>query len=84
MPSSHKIANKFANQKLLNCECGTAIQHTGTGLVERTIQSMKNLILANLEDDTSLRENVNRALPVLRLTTHSDTKKTLFEIHFVR
>ena len=30
---------------------GTATLHTGTGLVERTIQSLKNLILANLEDE---------------------------------
>ena len=63
---------------------GTAKLHTGTGLVERTIQSLKNLILAKLEDNQNLRESVNRALYVLRFTIHSETKKTPFELHFGR
>ena len=58
--------------------------HNGTGLVERTIQPKKNLILANLEDEINLRESVNRALYVLRYTKDSGSKKTLFEIHFGR
>ena len=57
---------------------GTTNLHTGTGLVERTIQSLKNLTLANLEDNQNLRESVNRALYVLRFTIHSETKKTPF------
>ena len=60
---------------------GTANLHTGTGLVERTIQSLKNLILANLEDVLNLRESVNRALYVLRFTIHSETRETPFEAH---
>ena len=56
----------------------------GTGLVERTIQSLKKLVLDNLEDDQNLRESVNRALYVLRFTIHSETKKTPFETHFGR
>ena len=63
---------------------GTANLHTGTGLVERTIQSLKNLILVNLEENQNLRESVNRALYVLRFTIHSETKKTPFELHFGR
>ena len=73
---------EFCKSQNINCVYGTANLHTGTGLVEGTIQSMKNLILANLEDDTSLRESVHRALHVLRFTTHPETKKTPFEIHF--
>ena len=61
---------------------GTANRHTGTRLVEGTIQSLENLILANLEDGQNLRESVNRALHVLRFTVHSETKKTPFELHF--
>ena len=58
---------------------GTANLHTGTGLVERTIQSLKKLTLANLEDGLNLRESVKRALYVPRFTIHSETKKTPFE-----
>ena len=81
IPKEHKEYSKSQN---INCEYGTVNMHTGTRLVGRTIQSMKNLILTNLEDDTSLRESVNRALHVLKFTTHSETKKTPFEIHFGR
>ena len=40
------------------------------------------MILASLEDDPNLCESVNRALYVLRITVHSETKKTPFELHF--
>ena len=58
--------------------------HTDTGLVERTIQSLKNLIKANLEETQNLRESLNKALYVFRFTTHSETKTTPFELHFGR
>ena len=56
-------------------------------MIERTIQSLTNLILANLRPKDyyrNLRESVNRALHVLRFTVHSETKKTQFELHFGR
>ena len=63
---------------------GTPNLHTGTGLVERTIQSLKNLTKTNLEETQNLRESLNKALFVLRFTTHSEIKKTTFELHFGR
>ena len=41
--------------------------HTGNGTVERAIQTLKNLFIANMEDNISLTECVNRALHVMRL-----------------
>ena len=75
---------EFRKTQNINRKYGTADLHTGNGLVERTIQSLKNLVLANLEDDQNLRGSVNRALYVLRFTVHSETKKTPFELHFGR
>ena len=69
-----KENKELCKSQTINCEYGTANLHTGTGLVERTIQSIKNLILANLEDEINLRESINRALYVLRFTVHSETK----------
>ena len=63
---------------------GTANLHSGTGLVERTIHSLKNLILANLKDGLNLCESINRTLYVLSFTKHSETKKTPFETHVGR
>ena len=74
----------FCKTQKINYIYGTANLHTGTGLVEGTIQLLKLLILANLEDGVNLRESINRALYVLRFTKHSQSKKTLFEIDFGR
>ena len=45
---------------------------------------MKNLLLANLEDNLCLTECVNRALKVMRFTIHTGLKLTLFELHHGR
>ena len=79
-----KECKDFCKSHNIICEYGTANLHTGTGLVERTIQSIKNLILANPEGEINIRESVNGALYVLRFTIDSDTKKTPFEILFGR
>ena len=58
--------------------------HTATGLVKRTIQSLKNLILTNLEDGIGLTESINRALYVMRLIVYTGKGKTPFELHHGR
>ena len=58
--------------------------HTGNGTVERAIQTMKNLILANMEDGNNLTESVNRAFRVMPFTIHTGLKKTPFELHHGR
>ena len=57
--------------------------HTGNGTVERAKQTMKNLVLANMEDGNNLTESVNRALKVMRFRIHTGLKKT-FELHHGR
>ena len=57
---------------------------TGTGAVERAIQTIENLILSNLEDKLCLTECVNRALKVMRFTIHTGLKLTQFELHHGR
>ena len=79
-----KEYKKFCNKQNIIRKYGTPTLHTGTGLVERTIQSLKNLIKANLEDTQNLRESLNKALYVLCFTTDTERKKTPFEQHFGR
>ena len=55
--------------------------HTGTRAVERAIQTIKNLILASLEDNLCLTVCGYRALKVMRFTIHTGLKLTLFELH---
>ena len=45
---------------------------------------MKNLIEAKFEANQNLRESLNGALYVRRFTTHSEIKKSPFELHFGR
>ena len=58
--------------------------HTGTGAIERAKQTRKNLIIANLEDNTCLTECVKRVLKVMRFTKHRGLKTTPFELHHSR
>ena len=72
--SISKEYEEFYLSQSINCEYDTGNLHTGTGFSQTKTQSMKNLVLGNLENDTNLRESVNRALHVLRFTTHFETK----------
>ena len=54
--------------------------HTGTGAVERATQTIKNLILTNLEDKVGFAGNINQALTEMRLTAHTGFKMSLFEL----
>ena len=47
--------------------------HTGKSTVEKAIQTMKHLLLANMEDSKNITESVNRALKVF--TLHTGLKK---------
>ena len=76
-----KEHKEFCNGKNIEIEYSTPRVHTGTGAVERAIQTLKNLIIANLEDNTCLTECVNRALNVMRFTIHTGLKTTPFELH---
>ena len=72
---------EFCKSKNIEIEYSTPRIHTGTGAVERAIQTLKNLIITNLEENIGLTECVNRALNVLRFTIQAGMKITPFELH---
>ena len=75
---------EFANTKNIEIEYSTPRIHTGTGAVERAIQTLKTLIIENLEDNMCLTECVISALNVMRFTIHTGLKTTPFELHHGR
>ena len=79
-----KEYREFCKNRNIEIEYCTPRVHTGNGVVERAIQTLKNLIIANLEDGISLTESVNRALHVMRFTIHTGLKLTPFELHHGR
>ena len=75
---------KFCGRLNIDLLYSTPNIHTRTGLVERTIGSLKQLIKAFLSEGVGLKEALIRALGNLRLTPHSKIKITPFELHFGR
>ena len=79
-----KEYRQFCKNRNIEIEYCTPRIHTGNGAVERAIQTLKNLVLTNMEDGKNLTESVNRALRVMRFTVHTGLKKTPFELHHGR
>ena len=79
-----KEYREFCKNRNIEIEYCTPRLQTGNGVVERAIQTLKNLMLTNLEEGTDLTESVNRALRVLRFTIHTGLKRTPFELHHGR
>ena len=63
---------------------GTPYIHTATGLVERGIKTLKDLMRTNFQDNCNLNEAPYQALMVMRMTVHSKTKESPFERHYGR
>ena len=76
-----RTACKKLNIKLIY---GTPSIHTATGLVERGIKTLKDLMKTNLEDKCTVSEALGRSLMVMRTTVHSTIKETPFERHYGR
>ena len=53
------------------CDKCPARLNTGTGLVERAIQTLKDLFNANLVDRIELTEIINQALRLMRFAIHT-------------
>ena len=68
----------------IEIEFCTPRKHTGNGTVERAIQTLKYLVIGNMEDRKNLAESVNRALRVIRFPVHTGSKRTPFALHHRR
>ena len=75
-----KEYREFCKSRNIEIEYCTPRLHTGNGAVERAIQTLKHLMLTNLEEGIELNESINRALRVMRFTIHTGLKRTPFEL----
>ena len=62
----------------------TPILNTGTGLLERTIQTIESLTRASLEDGLTFEESVQLAIKTTRQTPHNTLSMTPFQRHLGR
>ena len=74
-----RTACKMLNIKLIY---GTPYIHTATGLVERGIKTLKDLMKTNLEEKCTVSEALGQSLMVMRTTVLSTIKETPFERHY--
>ena len=79
--SEFKKFCKGENIKRIRC---TPNLHTGTGLVERTIRTIKSLTRANIADGLKFEDSVQLAIKSIRQTAHSRLNMTLFQMHLGR
>ena len=75
---------KFCEKLGIKHITGLPNLHTATGLVERTVQRLKNFIRANKEEGKNLIESLQLALRAIRTSIHTKLGKSPFELHFGR
>ena len=56
--------------------------HTPTGLVERGVWTLKEILPSNMKAGDKFGRALDVALDVLRKTRHPRLKKTAFELHY--
>ena len=74
---SNDFKELCAGENIKRIRC-TPNSHTGTGLVERTIRSIKSLTRASLERGLTFEESVRSAIKTFRQTPHSKLNMTPF------
>ena len=79
MSKEHK---EFCNNKRMKKNCPLRL-HTRAVAAERAIQTLKNWIIANLEDNIGFTEsiNLNLALRVMGFTIHTRLKVGPYGLH---
>ena len=80
---SNEFKEFCAGENIKRIRC-TPNLHCGTGLVERTIRTIKSRSRANLEDGLTFEKSVQLAIKTIRQTPHSKLKMTPFRMHFGR
>ena len=84
MLSYQKSKKLFCINRSIEIEYSPPRLRTGTGAVERAIQTLQNLITPNVEDKIGLTESIKRALRVMRFTIQTGLKMSPFELHHGR
>ena len=75
---------KFCNDENIKRIRCTPNLHTGNGLVERMIRTIKPLTRANMADGLKFEDSVQLAIKTIRQTPHSKLNMTPFQMHLRR
>ena len=75
---------EFCRSRNIEIEYSTMRFYTGNGAVERSLQTIKNFMLTNLEEETEITESASRTLRVMRFAIPTGLKRTPFELYHGR
>ena len=63
---------------------GTPYIQSSTGLVERGVRTLKEILLTNIKAGENFAKALGMALDLMRKTTHTILNKSAFELHYGR
>ena len=75
---------EFCKHHQIKLIYGTPYIHTPTGLVERGVRTLKEILLTNIKAGENFGRALDMALDVMRKTPHTRLNKSAFELHYRR
>ena len=75
---------EFCKNPQIKLIYGTPYIHTPTGLVERGVRTLKEILLTNIKVGENFGRALDMALDVMRKTPHTRLNKSAFELHYGR
>ena len=79
-----RLFRDFCKKHYIKLIYGTPYMHTPTGLVERGVRTLKEILLTNLKAGERFGKALDMSLDVMRKTPHTRLKKSAFELHYGR
>ena len=75
---------EFCKDHQIKLIYGTPYIHTPTGLVERGVRTLKEILLTKIKAGENFGKAMDMALDVMRKTPHTRLNKSAFELHYGR
>ena len=75
---------EFCKNHQIKLIYGTPYIHTPTGLVERGVRTLKEILLSNIKAGQNFGKALDVALDEMRKTPHTRLNKSAFELHYGR
>ena len=76
-----RLFGEFCKYHQIKLIYGTPYIHTPTGLVERCVRTLKEIVLTNMKAGEKFGKALDTALDVMRKTPHTRLNKSAIKLH---